>query len=194
MELSDISIRPATKADASYIADAIMTAVGDDITLGFAGSVKRIPLVKQLFKTLAECDDSQYSYLNTLIAEDDNRSVAGVIIGYDGADLHRLRQRFIDKANQILGYSFSQENMNDEASPDEIYIDTLCVFPEFQRKGVATKLIESAIERYNSLKKPVGLIVDEENKNARRLYERLGFRKIGMTAFAVTMMEHMQRI
>lgn len=188
-----VKIRQAVRGDAPIIARTIIEAVGEEITLGFAGSRERIGLVYKLFTDLAECDDSQYSYLNTLIAETTDGEPVGAIISYDGADLRRLRERFIQKANKILGYDMKAEEMPDEASPDEIYLDSLCVFEPFRGHGIASRLINAAVMSHQSSSKPSGLLVDKDNLRARRLYERLGFTQVGETPFAGTLMDHLQR-
>lgn len=189
-----VRIRRAVKNDARYISAAVIEAVGEEITLGFAGSRDRVPLIHDLFRQLAEADDSQYSYLNSLIAETDGGTVAGVIIAYDGENLHRLRRRFIERANAVLGYDIKEEEMHDEASPDEIYLDSLCVFEPFRHRGIGSELIIAAVEANACLGKPFGLLVDKDNSRARTLYEKLGFRKVGETPFASTVMDHLQLV
>lgn len=191
MELSDFRIRTAVTEDSAHIAEAIIEAVGRDITLEFAGSPERVALVKRLFTELAECPDSQYSYLNTLVAVTPEGDVAGVIIGYDGAALHGLRRRFIEKANEILGLEISEREMADETSPDEFYLDSLCVFPAYRGRGLGRRLIREITARRSIIGKPFGLLVDKENTRARRLYESLGFRPDGERPFAGTMMDHL---
>ena len=51
-------------------------AVGEEIELEFAGSEERRPLALQTFTELAARTDSQYSYLNSLVAVDDDGSLA----------------------------------------------------------------------------------------------------------------------
>lgn len=195
MESNDIkiSVRPAVRTDAPEIAKAIIEAVGTEITLDFAGGRDRIPLVYRLFTELAECEDSQYSYRNSWVAVAENGIIAGVIIGYDGSELKRLRERFIEKTKSVLGYDFKSEDMSDEASPDEFYLDSLCVFEPFRGRGIASRLIDTAVGSRTDLGKPVGLIVDKDNHRARKLYECLGFSLVGETPFAGTIMDHLQR-
>lgn len=188
----NFDIIPARAADAPFIASAVMAAVGHEICLGFAGSEDRIPLVRDTFTRLAAMDDTQYSYRNSLVALDTERNVAGVIVSYDGAMLHPMRERFIEVANEVLGLEIKAEEMQDETSPDEIYLDTLCVFEPYRRQGLAHKLIQAAVERHNTSEKPVGLLVDYDNPNARALYASIGFKPVGERPFAGVMMEHMQ--
>lgn len=55
--------------------------------------------------------------------------------------------------------------------PDEIFLVSIHLLPEYQRRGIGTRLIRSLT---NNSYKPVRLKVLKVNP-ARRLYERLGF-------------------
>lgn len=190
--MKEIEIREAVPADASKIAEAIMEAVGREITLDFAGGPERLPLVKEVFTELAQMPDSQYSYRNTLIAETSEGEVAGVAIAYDGALLHQLREKFAEAANRILGMNLVADEMADETSDDEIYLDTLCVFEPWRRKGIASRLIDASSRKHLNTGKPLGLLVDKDNSRARSLYIKNGFRYVDDRPFAGVMMDHMQ--
>ena len=190
--MNQYTIQAARKEDAPVIAEVVLTAVGDEIRNSFAGTPDRLPLVTDVFTRLAESEDSQYSYTNTLVALAEDGSVAGAIVSYDGARLYPLREAFIRVANEVLGMNLKAEDFEDETSPDEIYLDSLCVFPEHRGQGLAAELIAAAIERHKDSGKPVGLLVDPDNPRARRLYDRLGFKEVGMRPFAGVMMHHLQ--
>ncbi len=117
-----MKIQPATKAHAPLIAKAVMMAVGDEICADFAAPDHTVDDVERLFTHLAELDDSQYSYRNTLVAVTPDGEVAGVCVAYDGAMLHPMRQHFFNAAKSFLGRDM--EGMSDETSADEFYLDT----------------------------------------------------------------------
>ncbi len=190
--MESISIRPATAADASYIAQGIIMAIGEEIALKFAETLERRPLVDRLFTELAERDDSQYSYLNSHVATAADGRVAGIVVAYDGARLHELRRAFTAKAAEILGLEIDPETMDDETTPDEVYLDSLAVFPEFRGRGIAHRLIECASEKAHRMGKPLGLLCEYENLPAATLYRSLGFKTIGQLPFAGVMMNHMR--
>lgn len=190
---SKIKIIPARRGDADSIASAIIAAVGEEIAVGLAGSPDRMPLVVETFRRLAARDDSQYSYRNSLVALDEEGNVAGVIVCYDGEELHYLRKAFVQVANEVLKIDIKESDIPDETSSDEIYLDSLCVFPPYRGKGIAKKLIAAAAEVHNNSDKPLGLLVDYDNPLARKLYVKLGFKSVGERPFAGTVMEHMQR-
>lgn len=186
-------ILPATAADAPYISLAIRQAIGDEIFLAMAGSEDRLPLVDKAFENLASGDCAQYSYKNALVARTESGDVGGVVICYDGDRLHTLRQAFVDEANKTLGFNITNEDFTDETTPDENYIDTLCVFEPYRRQGLATKLIDAAERKLGTPGKKLGLLVDPDNPTARALYQKIGFRDDGFRPFASVMMHHMVR-
>lgn len=186
-------IRPARKEDAPHIARGIVMALHDEIAIGFAGSRERLPLVYRLFTELAACENAQYSYLNTLVAEDDEGSVAGIIVAYDGSRLHELREAFVDKTNAILGSNFNNDKMDNETSDDEVYVDSLAVFPEYRGHNLGSQLIEAMAKRHANSGKPLGLLCEQGYDHLFRLYTSLGFKDAGMRPFAGTMMHHLQR-
>ena len=123
---------------------------------------------------LVERTDSQYSYLNTLVALSDSDELAGISVSYDGASLLRLRKPFIEEAFRRFGMDHS--NMSPETSEGELYLDSLCVDANFRHRGVATALLKASIDKARRLKLPkVGLLVDKGNPKAERLYREVGF-------------------
>jgi ribosomal-protein-alanine N-acetyltransferase len=66
------------------------------------------------------------------------------------------------------------------------YIRTICLAPEFRGRGFGTRLIAFAEERIFREHPNVFLCVSSFNPDARRLYERLGYRYVGeLTDFIV---------
>ncbi len=188
----NVTIIPARDADTHHIARAIVMAIGPEIELSMAGTPERRTLVTEMFARLACRTDSQYSYLNSLIALAPDGRVAGVIVCYDGAGLIEMRRCFFDAAREMLGLEF-ENDLEPETDAGEIYLDSLAVFPEWRGQGIARKLIEAAAARHRNSGKPLGLLVDDGNSRARSLYESLGFSEVGMRPFAGVSMHHMQR-
>lgn len=186
----EFEIRPAEIKDADIIADVIMEALGKELCESFTSEGNTLQDVHDLFAICGASADSQYSYKNTLIATVGGQS-AGAIICYDGARLNELRQRFLDEFAKMHGYRIDQY-ITEETTPDEFYIDSLAVLPEYRGKGIARGLIEAAC-RWNeeTCGKKVGLLVDKTNHRARGMYERLGFKPDGEREFAGEAMEHM---
>lgn len=189
--MNRIHIEPAVKADAYLIGQTIVEAIGIELAEDFAGG-RTVDDVVRLFAILAAREDSQYSYRNSLKAVDDDGNPMGFIVGYDGAMLQGLRVAFFEEVKRILGKDM-EGKMDDETSPDEFYLDSLAVFPLYRGRGVAKALIEAMCRRAEKVGKPVGLLCDKGNVNARRLYDSLGFRLKGERKFAGEPMDHLQK-
>ncbi|MCM1077697.1 MAG: GNAT family N-acetyltransferase [Bacteroides sp.] len=180
----------ARKKDAPAIAHAIVLAVGEEVCKGLAGETHTVEDVENMFAGLASREDTQYSYLNTLVAVNDDDETIGVCVGYDGARLQELREVFFEAVSRELGLNL--KNMGDETDSDEFYIDTLAVFSGYRGQGIASRLLDGMIRRAGEIGKPAGLLVEKENHNARRLYEETGFRQVGERPFCYIMMDHLQ--
>jgi ribosomal-protein-alanine N-acetyltransferase len=59
------------------------------------------------------------------------------------------------------------------------YIQTVCIFPEWRNTGIGTELIAFAEERIFRDSPNVFMCVSSFNRNAERLYERLGYQVVG---------------
>ncbi len=190
----DFHISQAKKEDSGFIAEGIITAVGTEISDDFAN--KFLPgagTVKEFFSKLACSEFSQYSYKNSLIAFDSENNRVGVIVAYDGAVLHQLRQTFVNAYNEWCGTDAKESDFDDETSPDEIYVDTLMVRPEYRGNGIGGRLIEEVEKKFKVHGKPLGLIVDYDNINAQKLYSKSGFKQKGSRKFCGVEMIHMQK-
>lgn len=180
MDSLDIAVREARSEDAGLIAEAVCMAVGYD---------SAHPLYT-VFKTLAEREETQYSYRNTLVAEVDGRAVAA-LVGYDGALLKQLREPIFPLLEEHLG---QVPTIEDETQEGEFYLDSLGVLPEYRGYGIGRRLIETMTQRaFERGHEHVGLIVDFDNPDAERLYTSLGFRRVGVKPFLGHQMWHMQR-
>ncbi len=191
-----MKIENATRGDASFIADAILGAIGEEITLDLAGARLTAKDVHDLFQRLAEREDTQYSYLNTRIVREDDGSPIAACISYDGGYLKKLRRPFFHEANKTLGWGLTDEEIEawpGETEPGEFYLDTIMVLPQYRGQGIARALIADAGIKAAMAGKPLGLLCDLDNDKAHRLYESVGFRNVGERPFAGHIMHHMQK-
>ena len=181
-------IREARREDSGAIANVVLLAIGVDIEhLELHAS----PFNYELIKTLAEREDSQYSYKNCYVCEVDG-VVAGVICSYDGSRLHELRKALLDEL-QRRGAKLDKK-LTDECESGELYIDSLAVFKEYRGMGIAKALIARVEEKSKEIGiSPIGLLVDKENPNAARLYASLGFEPVNEREFLEIPMIHMQK-
>lgn len=189
-----MKIVPASIEQAESIASLIMLAMNHECCQNFAGPSHTLEDFHRMMTTLVRRDDSQYSYRNAMVALDDNTTdghpvVAGVIVGYDGADLHRLRETFLQAAKEFLGQDF--RGMADETQAGEYYIDSLAVNESYRHQGLAMLLLKKLIDQKGQ-RQPVGLLVDKGNPGAERLYRSLGFEYVNDTTWGGHEMRHLQ--
>lgn len=168
--MEKITIRNANKADAEFIARGFLTAMwisGEEME-------KLLPSCK----SLAEMDDTLYSWRNASIAQYEGVDAA-VLISYDGASYADASAKTFAYIRDHGGEDFTQ--MTHEAEAGEWYVDTLAVMPEFRRKGIALRLLHHAIElgRQNPNVQKTTLYVDPDHPWVVDLYASVGFRDEG---------------
>lgn len=165
-----IIIRPATIDDAPNIAWAVLIAVGvENITQEMVLNVSHL---------LCEREDTLYSWRNTSVAEI-NGAYAGSLTSYKGIDYKDLRSVSFPIMRDKLGCDFM--DMENETEEGEYYLDSLAVWPEFRGKGIASLLIQNAIQQAKNWGIPrVTLVVDPDHTGVKRLYEKEGFSPLKM--------------
>lgn len=183
MKTDIITIRKATRNDSDLISNAVAMALGEESSLYYCGED-----YLGVFKQIAEMEISQYSFQNTIIAEVDGSPV-GAVVSYDGGRLSELR---CPTLSAILAATGKQHEIPDETEVGELYLDSLCVLPEFRGQGIGKRLIQAVKERAKEIGLPiVGLLVDFENPKAEKLYSSLGFVRAGIKDFLGHPMYHM---
>ena len=189
MNNENISIRGARPDEAARIADLIIMAMTEECCLHFCGPGHDIRDFRRVMTYLVSRSDTQYSYINTLVATiEDN--IVGICVSYDGALLHLLRQPFIDAAQQEWGMDHS--SIPDETQAGELYIDSLAVDPEYRGRGIASLLLRATIDKSRALGLPsTGLLVDVGNPKAEALYNKVGFQYAGTNSWGGHGMKHL---
>lgn len=180
-------IRKAKAEDSKVIASYMMLAM-KDIVYQFIGEnsfVKAIEFLEGLISKKA----TQYSFENCWLVESEEEIVALANV-YDGAKLRELRMPVAEVIKSMFNRDFKPEN---ETQAGEFYVDCVGVHPDQQGKGFGSKLFEFLIDEYvHKRHKTLGLLVDKDNSDAKRLYLKLGFDVIGDKTLAGTRMEHLQ--
>src|SRR5688572_20110436 len=180
-------IRKATLNDSEIIATYLFLAM-EDIVYTFIGEDDP-EKARAFLLHFVEKDNNQYSYQNCWVVED-NMTVVAAINLYNGARLQELRQPVIEYIRSKYNKDFNPE---DETEAGEYYIDSLGVNPAQQSKGIGTKLLRSVIDEHvNKHGQTLGLLVDEINPDAKKLYLKLGFKSVGRKVLFGKKMEHLQ--
>ena len=180
-------IRKATHEDADAIVNFMMLAMGD-LPYKFANTEdKNIAL--RLLKKFVLIDGNQYSITNTFVYQQEG-DIAGAIIAYDGGKIETLRKPFFDYISEKFHHKKFEMELESEVG--EFYIDAVAVDPDFQGKGIGKSLILTVAEKARTLGfKKLGLLVSTNNNDAKRLYEKIGFKTVGYKNLLGTSHEHL---
>ncbi|WP_293932587.1 GNAT family N-acetyltransferase [Sphingobacterium sp. UBA6645] len=184
-----MQIRKGEKKDAAAIAEHLLLAM-EDIVYLFIGE-ENYDEAYRFISTLVEHEGNQYSYNNNWVVEVDGQVVATALL-YDGAHLEQLRTPVANLLREAYDLDFNPEA---ETQAGEYYIDCIGVNPSQQGKGIGTKILHFLIDEYVEKQGiTLGLLVDEINPNAKKLYERIGFEVVGEKTLLGKRLEHMQKI
>ncbi|RZL36569.1 MAG: GNAT family N-acetyltransferase [Pedobacter sp.] len=180
-------IRKATLKDVDAVVDFMMRAMGD-LPYKFANTRDK-NVAFELLKKFVLQDGNQYSITNTFVDEQEDK-IAGAITAYDGGKIEILRKPFFDFISKNFHQNVFEMELESEAG--EFYIDILAVDPSFQGKGLGKNLILTVIEKAKEIGfKKVALLVSASNPNAKRLYEKIGFKTVGYKNLLGTSHEHL---
>lgn len=187
IQKNNMIIRPAQPNDAPQLAKLINMAMLD-ITYQFIG--KEDQEEADLFiESLVREKNNQYSYQHIFVIQElDN--IIGHICIYDGTDFERLRQNVWKAINNRYKHHYFADA---ETRPGEMYIDTFAICPSARGKGLGKELLQFAINHFvNKQHKILGLLVDKDNPNAKKLYVSMGFKVMDERDIFGKKMEHMQ--
>jgi len=164
-------IRPAIPKDVAAVVPLIIQAMGElskKLT-----TVEDEEVIFGIFAHFFKLKGNQYSYENTLVFEE-NEEILGSLNAYDGEKLLQLRKPFIT----YITRHFNAGNLNQstETEDGEFYLDSISVNPTAQGKGIGKQLIKAGINWATTLgHHTIGLLVEKNNKNALKLYEKMDF-------------------
>ncbi|PSR14407.1 MAG: GNAT family N-acetyltransferase [Bacteroidetes bacterium] len=182
-----MNIRTATKEDAPAISEQLFLAM-EDILYEFIG-VKNQEKAKACLGYFVKRENNLYSFQNCLVAEKDDE-ILGSINLYDGAKSDLLRAPVLQHIRTHFNENFNPEK---ETQPGEYYIDSFGVSIPQQGKGIGTELLQFVINKYTlEQQQTLGLLVDEDNPAAKKLYLKLGFKPVGRKTLVGKMMVHLQ--
>lgn len=185
----EVDIRPAGFADARVGAHLAHISMGRlaDFLLGL--DLKEPTRAREVLEGLFMRKNNRFSYQFACVAEISDQvaggHVVGLLLSYPGEILMRLAFPMAGHLLSIYGlprmFRFLQHALPlagiEEAKRDEYFIHIVAVLPEFQGRGVGTRLLSYAedMARAGGLNK-CSLNVEIGNTRARGLYERLGYR------------------
>jgi ribosomal protein S18 acetylase RimI-like enzyme len=164
-------IRSAKPADTEEVVPLIIQAMGK--LAKKLTNVEDDEIVNQIFKYFFQQENNQYSYENTLVFEGEGK-ILGSLNAYDGRKLLQLHQPFLAYLGEH--YQANNSDQGTETQSGEFYLDTISVNPNAQGKGIGKQLIITGIEWAEQLgHHNIGLLVEQNNDRALKLYQNMGF-------------------
>lgn len=165
MTAATLSVRPATPADAPFVALVMMEAVGYDFME--RGEMPGDELTAACLST-----ETLYSYRNATIFELEGKPVGG-LISYEGKGYHEVKVRTFAPIRDRL--DFDPMAMDDETREGEYYLDSAAVLPQYRGQGIGRQIIEYGVQRARDLDLLPVLACEPHNKAAHALYTNIGF-------------------
>ncbi|WP_084048743.1 GNAT family N-acetyltransferase [Deinococcus hopiensis] len=170
-------LRPATPTDAAFAAPLIQATAGQ---IGYAltgegdgGDAARV--IAAFFRQ----PDNRLSFGHTLILEEGGSPV-GLAVAYPGNEARRLDEPFRARL-RALGLP---DRIDPEASPGELYLDTLAVVPSARDRGLGGLLLGACLAHAAALGLPRLGLLTVPGGAAERLYRRHGFASGGVRQVA----------
>jgi ribosomal protein S18 acetylase RimI-like enzyme len=169
----EFTLRAAKKSDAGDLA-ILDNLAGHGISLWFwkdaLGSARTDHAFALGRSRLAE-PTAFYGWKSTMVAIDHDDCVLGSASSYimpepdeEADDIKANAKAFIPVFELF------------EAVAGAWFIDSLAVFPEFQKNGIASSLVDESLARARQLDvQNAALVSEDSNTNANRLYESRGF-------------------
>lgn len=187
-----ITIREADKDDAGQIAPLI-NIIYEEMELSELDDVPAA-IWQRVLGQAYSTDEYLDTMAKTVVAEDTQTGkVVGVAFGYsDGYEEH---------LNDIMSsYAEKAHILDDELEPDieayrnEWYLDSIAVDPNYQGQGIGGKLLR-ALPKFarRDGETTIGLNVDFENPNAKKLYNKNNFITVGIRKIGDHLYFHMQK-
>lgn len=183
----EIRIRKAGYEDSAEIAALLLLAM-EEIVYEFL-DVRDKQAAFDFMHHMVRAENNQYSYQKVYVACHDGKIVGAVNV-YDGALLEELRKPV---AQYVTAHTYKPFDPENETGAGEFYIDSIGVSPEWQGRGIGGRLLQHLISEYVQKQGlTLGLLVEKANPAARRLYEKVGFRKTGEKILVGKVMDHLQ--
>jgi len=129
--------------------------------------------INRIFEHFFQQSGNQYSYENTLVFEEADK-VLGSLTAYDGAKLLELRKPFLIYLSQP---DITDNHLDAETQSGEFYLDSISVNVSAQGKGIGKQLIKAGLAwGKQSGHQTIGLLVEQNNARALKLYQQMGFK------------------
>jgi len=167
--LDEVEFRPAKKIESRKIAE--LFSISSDGVADYIWSLSKADGedILDVGQKRYENPDSDFSYKNCTIAEY-NHEVIGILVAFPMYVEKNKNPKDTDPV--LLPYEKLEEN-------NTFYICGVAVYQKFRGKGVGSAFMNIAEIKANERGfTKLSLIVIEQNKGAKKLYDRLGYHEV----------------
>lgn len=161
-------IRQSKIEDAKAVIKLLYLAM-DDMIYDLTGQ-KDLKSAFLVYEDFFKMQKNRLSFENTYVYVKNNE-IVGVIVVYDGNEIKSLDST-LNENIQKLGLKYK---ILPECDSSDVYLDSLAVDERFRGRGIAKELINFAFEIAAKRHKPLSLLVEQNNKTAQAVYDKLGF-------------------
>ncbi len=165
-----LTLTPARPDDAMSVIPLLIDAMGE-ITTILTGEEDEA-LQSQALLPLWQGETTRLSYKNGIVIRDGERPIAIALV-YDGSLGKTMDETLMAMLRQDGRFLAPIES---ECEPCELYIDSLCVDPDYRGHGIASQLLGSLDRVARSLGlKRLSLIMACDKPHLAPYYEKQGF-------------------
>lgn len=169
------------KVDDAYEAAELICMAWQENAYMLTGS-DSIDDAREVIETFFKQPKNVLSYQYADVAEDNDR-IAGLVLSFPWDFVPRLNKPIIEELPEM--YKSSRKDFEEkvipmiktkEANPDEYYVDSVAVYPEYRGRGIAGGLLNVAKIKSSTYGfDKMSLIVKPENVKAIALYKDNGY-------------------
>ncbi|MGE5592855.1 MAG: GNAT family N-acetyltransferase [Betaproteobacteria bacterium] len=185
---TDVHIRKARPDDAPVGAALLRMSFPSEQVADAVFGLGNADLARKALRAFFMRDGNRFSYEFAMAAEVGDK-VVGILLGYESHRIRRLNLNMAFQAPFVYGlrgafrlalHSGPLLFEIPKPGPGEFYIGHVAVMPAWRNQGIGTMLLAAAQETAKAagLTK-CSLDVELGNTEARKLYERLGYRGAG---------------
>jgi ribosomal protein S18 acetylase RimI-like enzyme len=182
-----MNIRPAVVEDAPFAVEMLYETMGNfaDALFGLGDHAFAMEKLSWFYSH----SENQFTYKNAEILEIDNQP-AGLLQAMTGGELARLVKPMTGQVFKIYGiidglrlvWRSLPLAFEKEAENDEYYISALAVARNFRKRGLGEALLRHADDTARKLGLgKCSLLVEIGNARAKALYEKMGYRVVGIS-------------
>lgn len=164
-----LTFRPASLADAPFVALVMMEAIGAQL-------MEEGTMPEEHIINICRRTDTLYTYKNAVIVELDG-TIIGCVIAYNGKGYHEVKEHTFGLVSDSLPFDFN--TMDDETREGEYYLDSLALLPAYRNKGYGRQIISHVVKCAQEQNLLPVLACSPENEKAYHLYRSLGFEEDG---------------